>query len=477
MAPAANMRQVPKVHFVGVAGNGVSALAQFHAMGGGQATGSDRTFDRGGAQELASKLKALGITLYPQDGSALDAKPDEVVASAAVEADNPDLERAKRAGLTAIHRADCLARYVAEYRTIAVAGTSGKSTVVAMIYEILESAGLSPSVITGGALVSLERRGLVGNALRGKSDLMVVEADESDGTLTRYKPWLGVLLNISKDHKEIAELREMFGTFLKDSSSRLINADVPDFGMLEKGAVTFGSKRSEFEPPNSSPVMAEHFRVENIRLEPRESRFSISGVQFRLPMPGRHNVENVLAAVAASVQAGVSINAAAKALASFQGVARRFERIGEAGGVEVIDDFAHNPAKVAAALEAAHLKSGRLRVIFQLHGYAPAKFLRQEFIDVFATALSSQDELWMPEIYYAGGTASKTISAKEIADAISARGRNAKFVEIRATMIPELIKSVQRGDTILVMGARDPSLHGFAQNILAALSRHASLKT
>jgi len=449
-----------KLHFVGVAGSGMSALAQFHVMKGGKATGSDRAIDSGAAMELADKLKALGVELFAQDGSALgvppESRPDEVIYSTAVEESIPDLRRAKELGIRAIARADLLARHVSSFKTIAVAGTSGKSTVVAMIFEILEAAGLSPSVITGGALRSLAERGLVGNAFGGKSDWLVVEADESDGTLVRYQPWLGVLLNVSKDHKEIAELNALFAAFFGRCKERVVGADSLEFERYRDGASTFG-------------LLFGDFRAEDLRLGPASCEFRLGQTSFHLPMPGRHNVENAVAAAAACAKAGVSLKRAADALANYRGVARRFELVGAAGGVEVIDDFAHNPAKVAATLEAAHLRAPRVHAVFQLHGFAPAKFMRAEFVDAFAEGLREGDTLWLPEIFYAGGTANKTISARDIADDIRKRGRDARFVESRAAIVPELTKAAAPGSVVLVMGARDPGLPAFARSVLEGL--------
>lgn len=427
-----------KVHFIGAAGFGVSALAQFHVMGGGTATGSDRAFDGGAAAELRSKLGRLGIAIFPQDGSALDGTHAYAVASTAIEKDNKDLERARVLGLRLIHRADALSAHVAAHKTIAVAGTSGKSTVVAMIFEILEGAGLSPSVITGGALTALERRGLVGNAFRGKSDWLVVESDESDGTLVRYRPWLGVYLNVSKDHQDLAELARLFAVFRGNSAE-----------WLDASAL----------------------RAERVEAGPAGSRFSFGGQDFVLPVPGLHNVENALAAIAAARKAGVSSADCAKALAGFQGVSRRFERVGASRGVEVVDDFAHNPAKVAAALAAAHLRAPRVLAVFQLHGFAPARFMKAEFLDAFASSLRPDDVLWLPEIFYAGGTAAKDISAADYARELKARGKDARFSADRAAIPGDAAREARPGDLVLLMGARDPSLPRFARDLLAALGR------
>jgi UDP-N-acetylmuramate--alanine ligase len=425
-----------KVHFIGAAGFGVSALAQFHVMGGGTATGSDRTFDAGGAAELRAKLEGLGIKVYPQDGSALDGSHAYAVASTAIEKDNKDLEAVRALGLKLLHRADALAQHVADHKTIAVAGTSGKSSVVAMIFEILESAGLSPSVITGGALTALERRGFVGNAFRGTSDLMVVESDESDGTLVRYRPWLGVYLNVSKDHQDLAELERLFAVF-RANSKEWLDASV--------------------------------LRPERLRLGPEGSQFVVDGQAFALPVPGLHNVENALAAVAACRRAGVTLPACAKALTAYQGVSRRFERVGSSRGVDVIDDFAHNPAKVAAALAAGHLRAPRVLAVFQLHGFAPARFMKTEFLDAFAAGLAKDDVLWLPEIFYAGGTAAKDVSAADYARELKARGKDVRFFADRAAIPADAAREARSGDLVLLMGARDPSLPRFARDLLAAL--------
>ncbi len=435
-----------RLHFVGVAGSGMSALAQFHAMEGGVATGSDRNFDRGQASELAAQLKALGVRLFPQDGSAFETPPERVVASTAIEDDNADLLRAKALGIPILHRSEKLSQYVAAHRTIAVAGTSGKSTVAAMIFEILEHARKNPSIITGGALLALKDRGLAGNAFKGSSDLLVVEADESDGTLVGYRPWLGVLLNIDRDHKEISEILPMFRTFRSRCAEFLVHEGSPGMVEFEKGSSLFGKANS-------------------MSLAPEGSEFTLEGVRFHLPLPGRHNVDNALAAVAACSIAGVPLPTAAEALSAYRGVARRFEKVAEGCGVLVVDDFAHNPAKVEAAVEAAHLKGGRLLAVFQIHGFAPARFHRQALIETFGRVLEPRDILWMPEIYYAGGTADRGISAREIAGAISAGGRDARFAQDRGKLPEEIARAARPGDVVLIMGARDPSLPALARDI------------
>jgi UDP-N-acetylmuramate--alanine ligase len=455
-------QSIPLIHFVGVAGSGMSALAQFHLMGGGRACGSDRSFDRGQSRAVREKLAALGLRVFPQDASAfINNKPDYVVASGAVEDKIPDLARAKALGIPVRHRADELSAHVEAFRSVAIAGTSGKSTVAGMLFEILEEAGLDPSIITGGELVALKARGLIGNAWRGRSLRLVVEADESDGTIVRHRPEIGVLLNISKDHKDIPELERMFHEF-QSRSKTFLAADAPGLGAFHGGARTFGFERGDI-------------RAENLSLGPEGSRFELRGIPFSISWPGLHNAENALAATAAAHACGVPLEAAAKALKNFAGIARRFELVGRAGGVEVVDDYAHNPAKVAAALAAARLRAKRVLAVFQLHGYFPARFMRKEFIEALSTGLRPGDRLWMTEIYYAGGTTAKDISAEDFVREIAARGRRAVFAPAREELPRELAKESKAGDLILVMGARDPSLPGFAQEVLESLKRQGSL--
>src|SRR5207249_2409925 len=217
----------------------MSALAQFQVMTGGRASGSDRAFDRGERAAGRGQLERLGIAIFPQDGSGIGADTDALVLSTAVEEGVPDVARARERGVPIVHRSELLARFVNERRSVAVAGTSGKSTVVAMLFEILTGAGRDPSVITGGDLGVLERQGLWGNAWAGRSDLLVVEADESDGSVVRYEPAVGVLLNLHKDHKPIEEVADMFATFRARSRAFVVSEDANLTG-LARGARVFG---------------------------------------------------------------------------------------------------------------------------------------------------------------------------------------------------------------------------------------------
>ncbi|MFA6317707.1 MAG: Mur ligase family protein [Elusimicrobiota bacterium] len=449
------MAKPENIHFVGIGGIGMSALAQIHAMAGGRATGSDRLFDRGENGDLKASLEALSIKLHPQDGSGVTAETDLVVLSTAIEDSNPEVASAKRLGVTLLHRSELLARHVAAGRTIAVTGTSGKSTVTAMVFEILQAAGRDPSVITGAGLLSLKERGLYGNAWLGGSGLLVIEADESDGSLVNYTPAVAVLLNLTKDHKEVPVMHEILRRFSGNARTLIVNADDPNLADL-RPAATFGLDSGDLRP-------------ERLELSASGSRFSLGGAEFSLKIPGRYNVENAVAAAAACINEGVSPADCSRALASYKGVGRRFQQVGEARGVSVFDDYAHNPAKVSAALSAAGLKARRVLAVYQPHGFAPTRLLRKELIEAFAEGLRPGDMLWLPDIYYVGGTASKDVSSADITGALAGRGVRAFHVPKREDIIPQIAGAARPGDLVLVMGARDPGLPGFAADILKAL--------
>ncbi len=229
-----------RFHYAGLGGSGMSALAQFQAMKGGKVSGSDRAFDHGERIEVRHQLEALGIKVLPQDGSGIGPDCAALVVSTAVEEQVPDFAAARANTIPIIHRSEMLAHFVETNRTIAVSGTSGKSTVTAMIFEILHGSGRDPSVITGGDLRLLQAQGLVGNAFAGASDLLVIEADESDGSLVRYAPAVGVILNLQRDHKEMSEVAAMFAVLRARAREALVVGDDDNLDALAGGALRFG---------------------------------------------------------------------------------------------------------------------------------------------------------------------------------------------------------------------------------------------
>jgi UDP-N-acetylmuramate--alanine ligase len=447
-----------RFHYAGLGGAGMSALAQFQLMIGGKASGSDRAFDRGERAILRAQLERLGCEVLPQDGSGLGPDCAALVVSTAVENNVPDVVAARALDIPIIHRSELLAHFVAAYRSIAVTGTSGKSTVTAMVFAILSGAGRDPSVIAGGDLPELSARGLPGNAWAGRSDLLVVEADESDGSLVRYAPAIGVILNLQRDHKEMAEVATMFATLRARAREALAVGDAENLGQFAGGALRFG-----FGP-------SADIRGEDVELGPGSSRFRVADAQFELSVPGAHNVANALAAIATCRVLGVALEDMVGPLANFAGIGRRFQILGKVHGVEVVDDFAHNAEKIAAAIRTAKLRAGRVLAIYQPHGYGPTRFLRRDFVATFSRELGPDDRLFMLEVFYVGGSATRDFSSADIVAEIAALGTNAEFAPSREWLVGRIAQEARPGDLVLVMGARDPSLSELARAMLTRIA-------
>jgi UDP-N-acetylmuramate--alanine ligase len=446
------MESYQHIFFMGVAGTGMSALAQYLVGIGKQVSGSDRFFTPGSQSDTRTKLEALGIACFAQDGSGIDSTVDLVVASTAVEDTVPEMVRAREMGIPVMRRSDMLALIVQSKKTIAIGGTSGKSTTSAMLYHILEVAGLSPSIISGAGLVSIMRTGKIGNAAVGKGDWLVIEADESDGSIVSYRAAVGLLLNVDKDHKELDVLMDIFQAFQQHSGHFLVNQSHPLAAQL--------SVQKDFDfswKGESAGLMATDFAQDGLRIS-----FRIQQVKFFLQALGKHNMENALAATAAAVYCGVSLETCAQALASYEGIYRRHQVYGQKSGVWFIDDYAHNPAKCAASIAACQPVAPKVIAWFQPHGYGPTRFLRADFVQEIAAVLRPQDEIWMSEIYYAGGTAVKDISAGDLIEDLQKLGKQAYFVADRKDFLEAVRPHLGDPSVLLLMGARDPSLEQFA---------------
>lgn len=476
-------------HFSGLAGGGMSALAWYLRLSGRAVSGSDRAFDQGDAAVARARadMERAGMRVTPQDGSGLTKDTTALIVSTAIEADSPEVRRARELGVPVLHRSELLALLADEKKTIAVAGTSGKSTVTGMIWQILDAArsstGGAPSLITGANLPSLTEKGLPGNAFSGSAagngpdekGWLVIEADESDGSLVRYRPEIAVLLNIEKDHQEIDALMPLFATFRDRSRSAVVNArDARCVSLKRAGDGEFNAGDA-----TGAGMSAGGLSVEDVSFGDWESSFRWRGTSFRVPVPGRYNVENALAALAVASVVGVTPEDAARGLAAFKGVERRYTRMGEAGGdergVTVIDDFAHNPAKVHAALETgarlARKRGGRLLAIFHPHGFAPMKLVGRDIMDEAAKVLGPEDVLYVPPIYYAGGTADRSIASTDLVAHLNevARGGAGIAPESKDAAVEMVAKRARPGDVVLSMGARDPALGDFAQRLLVAV--------
>ncbi len=441
------------VHFTGIFGTGMSALAQYLRFQGIAVSGSDRLLTSEDTAFMRQALQRLGCAIVNQDGSGVTADTDVVCVSTAIEESNPDIAAAHARGLPVIHRSDLLAALIESKRTIAVAGTSGKSTVTAMIFEFLTACGKSPSLISGAPLRRLEREGMIGNAYCGASDLLVVEADESDGTLVKYAPEAAVILNISKDHKSVEEIQGFFETLLSRSKWTLINRDDPTLSSLQ-AAMSFGLSNDASWRPDREELL------------PDSVKLFRNNIEYYLPLPGLHNLENLRAALCVCEHFGCEGQALANAVRNFEGVARRFNIIETGKGIHVVDDFAHNPAKIAAAVSAARGLSERIIAVYQPHGFGPTRFLKNEYIVTFRNIFGENDTLYLLPIYYAGGTAVKDISSEDIITGLGSVPFKTEAVSDRDELLIRLKTNVKSGDCVLIMGARDPSLSALVKKVV-----------
>jgi len=434
----------------------MSAIAQYLAWSGSRVTGSDRVASSDEMKQSREKLLECGCVLFPQDGSGVAADTEALVISTAIEGDNPDVRAAHERGIQVFHRSDVLAAVVASHRTIAVCGTSGKSTVAALIFEILRESGKDPSLITGANLVSLAREGLLGNAFRGNSGTLVIEADESDGTLVKYRPEKAVFLNVSKDHQDILQTLGMFRQVSAKTPFGIKNADDPEFNSLP-AAHTFGLREIADCKPDAvtsvTPVV----------------RFAYRGKSFELPLPGTHNLSNALAALCVCETEGCDPEGMVRPLREFGGLTRRFSVSRTPKGTTVIDDYAHNPEKIRAAILTARDFGARLFAVFQPHGYGPTRFLKGELTDTFCRFIRPGDEVYFLPIYYAGGTVKKDISSEDLAELVGKSGVASHAPQTRGGLIAALKERVRPGDVVIVMGARDPTLFSLALEVKEVL--------
>jgi UDP-N-acetylmuramate--alanine ligase len=265
-----------------------------------------------------------------------------------------------------------------------------------------------------------------------------------------------VLLNIEKDHKELNALMEIFTTFKDNSKKFIVNRSHSLARQLSQDI------KNDFSVDEKNPAgyIAKNFHQEGLSIQ-----FSIFNIQFSINTVGRHNMENALAAITVANQVGIDLKICAETLKNYEGIYRRHQVYGNKNGVWLIDDYAHNPAKCAASIEACQAIAPKVIAWFQPHGYAPTKFLRNDFAEEISKALRPPDEIWMSEIFYAGGTATKDISAKDLINDLKEKGAAAYFVENRNDFLTEVRSHLTDNCVLLLMGARDPSLEEFAKKI------------
>jgi len=426
------------VHIAGIGGVGMSALAQALLDCDYTVTGSDRLLDLGDETGTLACLKKQGVALYPQDGSGLSKATARLVVSTAIEADNPEVIRANELGISVVHRAAELADLLAGRRLIAVTGTCGKSTVTGMLGWLLEGAGLDPVVVNGAAVAGWDAGGSrIGSVRKGAGAYAVIEADESDRSLMTFSPEHAIITNASADHFGLAETLDLFASFRRK---------VPGIIVDEQ---------------------AEHLGPQDVEQCGWNGSFLYEGVRYTLHMPGLHNIHNAWHAVRMARALGAEPAQLVSSLARFGGIERRLQRVGFCAGALVVDDYAHNPEKLAAAwITLATAFPQGICAVWRPHGFAPLRKMIDDLTEMFARVCRPCDEFLLMPVYDAGGTADRSISSTDLASRLEV-----KHVKVKPFISWDAVESHMRGaahagkGALVTFGARDPELPRLARRL------------
>jgi UDP-N-acetylmuramate--alanine ligase len=430
------------VHFLGIGGAGMSALALIACRRGVVVTGCDA--DPSGAADLSS----LGVTVHAGHDPSHVEGARAVVVTAAVPADHPELRRARELDLPVVPRKVALAALVGDARSVGVSGTHGKTTTTVMTTEALASAGLRPTGLAGGRVAAWG-----GNARIDGDELFVVEADEYDQAFLTLHPTVAIVNNVEADHLEcygsLAALEDAFAEFAGRARVALVSAD--DAGALRVAARVKGARRFGF-------AVDADVRIADLEQGAQGTEATVSwrggrSIRLRLRVPGIHNLRNAVAALAAVEALGGALEPAADALAAFSGVGRRFERLGEHGGVAVVDDYAHHPSELVATLSAARqaYPGRRLVAVFQPHLYSRTI----AHGEAMGQALAAADLVFVTEIYAAREQPVPGVSGRQVADAAARAGADARFEAVRADVGRRVREALKPGDVVLTLGAGD----------------------
>jgi UDP-N-acetylmuramate--alanine ligase len=442
-------------HLVGIGGAGMSGIARLLLAQGIAVRGSDLKDSRG-----LESLRESGAEVFVGHRAGQVGVPDAVVVSSAVPEDNPELRAARDAGLTVVSRAMVLAALMRGHRTVAIAGTHGKTTTTSMISVMLTRMGMDPSFVIGG---NLNESG--SGAGSGGGEVFVAEVDESDGSFLLFEPEVAVVTNIEADHLDFygtrAEIEAAFAAFAGRASSVVACWDDDGvrrtFSSIGPKLFRYGRRSDDAGEPGLDLLVAD----EELSAEGSRARLLVRGkpIEVRLAVPGGHNVLNAAAAVGAATLLGLSPEDAAAALASFSGVHRRFERRGAFGGAELVDDYAHHPTEVAATLQTARLAGTRRVVaVFQPHRYTRTEAMWREF----GESLRGADVIVLTDVYAAGESPIPGVTGKLVVDAAAeaAPGKRIVYLPRRSEVAPFLAREIRDGDLVLTLGAGDITMVG-----------------
>jgi len=500
-------REFKRIHFIGIAGIGMSGLAQFYHLMGYEVTGSDRALINPENKELFSKLSLLGIRIFPQDGSFITAgKPDLLIYSTAIESDNPDF--LVDSDLSKLHRSEALELLINKLEskiTIAVTGSCGKTSVTAWLGESLTNLGMDPIILNGGMINSFKNDFLPGNFRPGAGEYFVFEADESDKSLINFKPDYCIILNIGTDHYSKEELVEVFETFLMNTKKgaviessvysqlnpatyKHLEIVIADYTNSDKTTENCWSLQNYISNKKQcTAVLTKNQKVKFIPIDSSkkyqltQAKFDIINsaeqkypryIKIDLPIPGVHNAENAMAVIALINLMSSSDNYTPiiNAVEKFNGVHRRFEFAGKTSNqAKVFDDYAHNIEKIISIISTSQeISDGKVYAVFQPHGYGPFKFMKDDLFKALEKTLKELDQFILLPVFYAGGTSSFSPKAKDVLSdynfKTSAENRYLYF-DTRSSAEKYLSSIPGENDIILVMGARDGSLSQWAREI------------
>lgn len=467
------MTEQKSYFFCGVGGSGMMPLALILKGQGHDVAGSDRSLDQGRTAPKFEWLKARGIRLFAQDGSGVTSAHQILVSSTAVENTVPDVMAAEAVGARRMVRAELLAeQFNASAQGIAIGGTSGKSTVTGMAGWIFHALGRDPTVMNGAVMKNFITDDTpFASSLVGHGEAFISEVDESDGSIALYTPDIAVLNNIAHDHKTMAELRLLFGGYVGKARRAVLNIDNDEVARLA-GNLPDGHAITYSIGANPADLTASDIIERQDGID-----FQVNGVPVSLQVPGLHNASNALAAIGASIAAGISLEDAARAIGGFTGLRRRLEVVGTENQITVIDDFGHNPDKIAATLKTLHAFPGRLLIMFQPHGFGPLRQMGDELVETLVSHMKDDDLLVMPDPVYFGGTVDRRRGTDFIIAGVAAGGKHAAHIPVRSDCGAYLAAMAKPGDRIVIMGARDDTLSVFAQELLQMVGEPSAAAT
>ena len=447
------LRSVGRVHIVGIGGIGMSGIAEVMHVMGYEVQGSDM-----GSNANTNRLADMGIDIMRGHEAAHIANAGVVTISSAVPDDNPEVQAARAAHIPVVRRAEMLAELMRLKPCVTVAGTHGKTTTTSLTAAMLDAAGLDPTVINGGIINAYGT-----NARLGQGEWMVVEADESDGTFVRLPTTIAIVTNIDPEHLEhygdFDGLRAAFDSYIQNIpfyGLGIVCLDHPEVQALvgrvtDRRLVTYGlSEQADIRAVNiREEGLVQHF---DVICRDRRAETQVTLSDLSLPMAGKHNLQNALAAIAAGLELGADASVVKKALADFGGVKRRFTPVGELGeGVRLFDDYAHHPVEIAAVLESARAVSqGRVLAVMQPHRYSRLR----DLMDDFCTCMNGADTVFVMPVYEAGEQPIEGVDSAALADGLRAHGhRHVVHVAQNGDLAALLAEELQPNDVVVCMGA------------------------